>query len=306
MYNFFILTANTYEKGLIRMKKKCMLALFTAALCCFFATPALADEPAPEFYSFAFYPSGQTQDDPQDVIMKEGVFDQEAYNAVFFPWAAQIPQPPVYADMADYALGEGVSLFRVTNTWQSDGLWTSPTADGVLIAAPLYGELFRYVEDAGEDWCKVRYSGGDAYIRKESGVIETTIQMQQGMDKRAQIVRNAINCLGCPYLYGGQDPIAGFDCSGFVNTIMKQAGISVTRTTKTLVKEGTAIDVSQIRPGDLIFFGASEETVSHVAIYIGNGQIIHAHSTGYGIRAESWNYKGEAPFRIVNVLGDQN
>ena len=65
---------------------------------------------------------------------------------------------------------------------------------------------------------------------------------------------------------------------------------------------GTRINSSQRRPGDLIFYTGSNGVVNHVAMYIGNGQIVHAASRRSGIKISSWNYRN--PYRIVNVLGD--
>ena len=67
-------------------------------------------------------------------------------------------------------------------------------------------------------------------------------------------------------------------------------------------RQGKRIQSSQMRPGDLIFYTNSKGVVNHVAMYIGNGQIVHAASRKSGIKISTWNYRN--PYRIVNMLGD--
>ncbi|MCQ2609608.1 MAG: NlpC/P60 family protein, partial [Lachnospiraceae bacterium] len=73
------------------------------------------------------------------------------------------------------------------------------------------------------------------------------------------------------------------------------------RVSKEQAKQGTAIKNSQMKPGDLIFYANSNGVVDHVAIYIGNNQIVHAASTKSGIKISKWNYR--TPIAIRNILG---
>ncbi|TFE03988.1 C40 family peptidase [Jeotgalibacillus salarius] len=94
--------------------------------------------------------------------------------------------------------------------------------------------------------------------------------------------------LGTPYVYGGTSP-SGFDCSGFVQYVMKNsAGISLPRTTATQYGVGTSVSKSNLQTGDLVFFNTFGSGVSHVGIYIGNSKFIHAHSYK-GINIDSIN-----------------
>lgn len=96
---------------------------------------------------------------------------------------------------------------------------------------------------------------------------------------RQQIVTNAKKYLGTPYVWGGTTP-KGFDCSGFVQYVMKQSGISLPRTTTEQYKIGTYVSKSNLQPGDLVFLqNTYREGISHVGIYIGNGEMIHASSS---------------------------
>lgn len=89
----------------------------------------------------------------------------------------------------------------------------------------------------------------------------------------------ATRLLGTPYHYGGSSP-RGFDCSGLVYYAYRQAGVAVPRTTTAQRHHATPIALTRIQPGDLVFFKHGYRRVSHVGIYTGNGQFIHAPSSG--------------------------
>ena len=93
----------------------------------------------------------------------------------------------------------------------------------------------------------------------------------------AAIVAEAQKYLGAPYVAGGASP-SGFDCSGFVYYVLKNLGMSVSRTPAAqFVNIGTSVSKDNLRPGDLVFFiTSSSGNVSHVGIYVGSGQFIHA------------------------------
>ncbi len=97
--------------------------------------------------------------------------------------------------------------------------------------------------------------------------------------KARQIIATAKKYIGVPYLWAGTTP-KGFDCSGYTQYVFKQNGISLSRTTTTQYKEGTYVRRSNLQPGDLVFFeNTYREGISHVGIYIGDGNFIHASSS---------------------------
>ena len=105
---------------------------------------------------------------------------------------------------------------------------------------------------------------------------------------RSKIVQEAKKHLGVPYLWGGNTP-AGFDCSGFTRYVLNQCGYTLPRTTEEQVKVGTAISKSALQPGDLVFLQNTYRSgVSHVGIYIGNDQMIHA-SSSKGVTTSNLN-----------------
>ncbi len=92
----------------------------------------------------------------------------------------------------------------------------------------------------------------------------------------AQILAEAQKYLGCPYVSGGASP-SGFDCSGFVYYVLKQLGFSPYRTPASQYTQGTYVEKSDLQVGDIVFFaGTAASGISHVGIYAGNGQFIHA------------------------------
>lgn len=92
----------------------------------------------------------------------------------------------------------------------------------------------------------------------------------------AQIVAEARKYLGTPYVYGGASP-SGFDCSGFVYYVLKSLGFSPARTPAAQINMGTPVQKTDLKPGDLVFFaGTGGSGITHVGIYVGNGQFIHS------------------------------
>lgn len=109
------------------------------------------------------------------------------------------------------------------------------------------------------------------------------------MATRNALIANAKQYLGLPYVWGGNSLTTGVDCSGFTKLIYAQYGVELPRWSGHQALQGTAVTMDTIRPGDLIFY-ASGGVVYHVAIYIGNGQIIHAANEVLGVCIGGINY----------------
>ncbi|MDH5409558.1 MAG: C40 family peptidase, partial [Gammaproteobacteria bacterium] len=95
-----------------------------------------------------------------------------------------------------------------------------------------------------------------------------------------QVISSAKEMLGVRYRYGGQNPVSGFDCSGLVLFSYNRAGVNLPRTTIGQFKYSRPIKKSQMRAGDLLFFRISRSRISHVGIYLGDNEFIHAPSSG--------------------------
>jgi cell wall-associated NlpC family hydrolase len=96
----------------------------------------------------------------------------------------------------------------------------------------------------------------------------------------ARVLQTADRYLGVPYVWGGNTPESGFDCSGFTKYVFAKQGIQLPRTAReqARVGQGVALDFAAFEPGDLLMFAEPGEAISHVAIYVGDGRIIHASS----------------------------
>lgn len=99
---------------------------------------------------------------------------------------------------------------------------------------------------------------------------------------RRKIVDYALQFVGKPYVWGGEDPNVGADCSGFVQYVYKHFGYNIPRVSQDQSNYGEMISVSEAKPGDLLFPGSSG-TATHVVMYIGNGQVVEARGRQYGI-----------------------
>ncbi len=100
-----------------------------------------------------------------------------------------------------------------------------------------------------------------------------------------RIITGAMQYMGVPYVFGGTTPY-GFDCSGYVQYVFAQAGISLPRTADVQYEVGTPISTAELIPGDLVFFQTYTYGASHVGIYVGDGNFIHA-SSSYGVTISS-------------------
>lgn len=109
------------------------------------------------------------------------------------------------------------------------------------------------------------------------------------------MLRTAESYLGVRYTWGGNTPSEGFDCSGFTKYIFAKQGVSLPRTSREQSRVGAqvAADFSTLRPGDLMFFAEPGEAISHVAIYAGDGRIIHASSSVGGVGYTDLNSGGD-------------
>lgn len=182
------------------------------------------------------------------------------------------------------------------------------TESAVLTQVPA-GEELEYL-DTVDGWVKVSIDGEEAYIssdyvtveqKLETAVTLTELRYGQGVsDVRVDLVEYAKQFVGNPYVWGGTSLTKGADCSGFVLSVFKNYGISLSHSSRAQANEGTKISTSELMPGDLVFYGNSSGTINHVAIYIGNGQVVHASSKKTGIKISKYNYR--TPVKAVRVL----
>lgn len=104
----------------------------------------------------------------------------------------------------------------------------------------------------------------------------------------SEVTLQALSQVGQPYRWGGSRPGEGFDCSGLVQYVYREAlGIELPRTSRAMSTRGEAVDRDSLAPGDLVFFQTTRQRNSHVGIYIGDGRFVHAPSSGSLVRVEA-------------------
>ena len=123
---------------------------------------------------------------------------------------------------------------------------------------------------------------------------------EEAASARQNLVDYALQFVGGPSRAGGNDPHTGVDCSGFVRYVMQHgAGISMNRSSGSQATQGHAVNSSQMQPGDLLFYSGGSG-INHVAMYIGDGKIVHASTYATGIKISKWNYRN--PVKIVSMF----
>jgi len=120
-----------------------------------------------------------------------------------------------------------------------------------------------------------------------------------GSNLGSKMVNFALQFNGNPYVWGGTSLTNGTDCSGFTQSVYAHFGISIPRTSRTQATGGRSISVSNLQPGDLLFY-AKRGSINHVVLYIGNGKVIGASSPSTGIKISSYNYR--TPVKAVRYI----
>ena len=182
------------------------------------------------------------------------------------------------------------------------------------------------VKKQNGDWAKVKVDGKTGYVSKDYAKVTYSfgkaksmkqIQAEQAAKKASvsvsssgssatgsRIASYAQQFIGNPYRYGGNSLTSGIDCSGFTQQIMAKFGYSISRTSSSQAGEGRAVSTSNLRAGDLVFYG-NGGSINHVAVYIGGGQVVHAsNSAPYprgGIKISNVNYR--TPICARRIIG---
>ena len=237
------------------------------------------------------------------VIAKEGDWYKVNYN---------LQEGYMHEDYLDVLTRENAELGYGKVTGNSVNLRSGPSTSSRIVATASKNAKC-YILGLNEGWYKVIYGSHICYIRsdylelteipyenqdsanspkfyrhgKSTGVTPSAAALNGtvsnnsgsasvGSATGAQIVAEAKKYLGVRYVYGGASP-SGFDCSGLVYYVLKQFGYSPYRTPADQIRMGTSVSKSNLQPGDIVFFAGTAGTgITHVGIYAGNGQFIHA------------------------------
>lgn len=172
------------------------------------------------------------------------------------------------------------------------------------------GEELQVIEDQG-DWIKVDIDGEDGYVASEyvevSSELDTALTLSEALygegvtDVRIAICDYAKQFVGNRYVWGGTSLTKGTDCSGFTMSVYKNFGISLPHSSRAQANCGTKVSVSDVKPGDLIFYGNGKR-INHVAMYIGGGRVVHASNSRTGITISNLYYR--SPVSAARILND--
>lgn len=167
------------------------------------------------------------------------------------------------------------------------------------------------VNSVAYGWVEISVDDSVGYISQDYVTLaqalptaKTIEQVKYGdgvSDVRASVVSYALQFVGNRYVWGGTSLENGVDCSGFTMRILGKYGVSLPHSSKAQPSCGTKISASDAKPGDLFFYG-SGRSISHVAIYIGNGQIVHASNKRDGIKVSNAYYRN--PICVTRYLPD--
>jgi len=129
--------------------------------------------------------------------------------------------------------------------------------------------------------------------------------------KAGDVVVGALNMIGVRYRWGGDTPDSGLDCSGFVRYVFQDTlGMALPRRAEEMSRVGEKVRMSELKPGDLVFFNTMRRTFSHVGIYIGDNKFVHSPSTGSTIRVDDldsgyWEKRFTGARRLETSFQDQ-
>ena len=192
-----------------------------------------------------------------------------------------------------------------------------PTTNSKIWTQISNNERYHVVEQL-DGWVKIEFdesndeTGDSTYAYVSTDYVDVRYALDEAIkfspaeenaSLRSRMVNYALQFLGNPYVWGGTSLTKGADCSGFTLSVYKQFGMSLPHYSGSQAQMGTAVKSSNMRPGDLIFYGNSSGTINHVAMYIGNGQVVHAASKKSGIKISSWNYR--TPLKIRDIIGNR-
>lgn len=200
----------------------------------------------------------------------------------------------------DFSLGSAKIVCDTTVNFRSQ-----PNTSSSVLASLRNGTVVSVTGVQG-GWFKVTYSGQKGYVHPDylsfsnvqgsgstgsSGSSSITppsnsVSYNGSSEKRAAVLEYAAQFLGTPYVYGGSTP-SGFDCSGFTSYVFKNTVGSIPRVAQAQFDATTRVSMDELLPGDLVFFGSSASSISHVGIYVGNNQFIHSPHTGDVVKYDS-------------------
>jgi len=199
---------------------------------------------------------------------------------------------------ADYAAfsetADGTYQFNSATSGTSVNLRASATTNSQIVKNLKYAGSALTVTGVSGQWLKVQDAAGEnGFIRSDLLNYKNTQSAAQNASLVSNkttsspgeaLVETAMLYKGYSYRWGGMSPSTGFDCSGLMNYVCSQHDISLHRVAQDIYSnDGTAVSKDELLPGDLLFFGYGPGCITHVGMYIGDGEMIHASTSSTGV-----------------------
>ena len=155
-----------------------------------------------------------------------------------------------------------------------------PGTDSEKVGSLRAGKIVEILAQTQSGWYQIE----SGYISAEYVTLVDAAEASKA-SLGQEIADYALTFVGYPYVYGGSSP-SGFDCSGFTSYVYRQFGYSLNRSAANQLDNGTSVSMSELQPGDLVLFkkaGTGSKRASHVGLYIGNNQFVHASTSTVGV-----------------------
>ena len=205
------------------------------------------------------------------------------------PAAPEESAPVAEAPEAE-AEEEGLGNGKVTLTSGMLNLRAEPNTDSKCLGSICNGAVLA-LEESVDGWYRVTYHGVAGYVSGDY-IVPTDEEIPEA-GSGSEIVDFALQFNGCRYVYGGTGPNV-FDCSGLTYYVYQHFGYILNRTASGQLSNGVAVDKADLQPGDIVLFRdfGSAYAATHVGLYIGDGQFIHAANSRSGVKitplSDSW------------------
>lgn len=202
--------------------------------------------------------------------------------AAFIPVKAQAANPGLSYSKLVLEKGQRYRLYVKDSEgkaayarWYTSDVSTVQVWNGIVTGMKTGSATITAVSNGKAYTCKVMVGNTANLSIEQSGIIKTSLW-----------------CVGNRYRYGGTSLTNGADCSGFVMAIYQKLGYNLPHNAFAQMVSSTPLrSMGQMRPGDLVFYGSSRWSCNHVAIYIGDGKVVHASTERTGIVVSNYNYR---------------